>query len=286
MSKGYFHVSSHGLEKNDIFKNREDFIQGMNDIAVVVLGFDVVILAFCLMSNHFHFVLYGMRSECERFADEYKRRCSIRMRYGAGDVHAMKDVEVQLFHICSAEYLENVIAYVLRNPIAAGICMMPYHYPWSSMSLYYTGGKQCQGRGLNEMSERKRFRTIKSRVSVPDHYVVDESGMILPSCYVDISGVEKIFRHPARLMAAVARKVEADVEVALGISDTVTISYDEIKSRLPDLIRREFGKDSLNQLSMEQRIRLCLLLKKNFRAGVKQIARLTHLDPSVVSKVI
>ena len=39
MSKGYFHVSSHGLEKNDIFKNREDFIQGMNDIAVVVFGF-------------------------------------------------------------------------------------------------------------------------------------------------------------------------------------------------------------------------------------------------------
>ena len=286
MSKGYFHVSSHGLEKNDIFKNREDFIQGMNDIAIIVLGFDVVILAFCLMSNHFHFVLYGTQSECARFAEEYKRRCSIRMRYGAGDVHAMKDVDVQLFHIGSAEYLENVIAYVLRNPIAAGICMMPYHYQWSSMSLYYAGGKQYHGRCLNEMSERKRFRTIKSRVSVPDHYVVDESGMILPSCYVDITSVEKIFRHPARLMAAVARKVEADVEVALGISDSVIISYEEIKSQLPDLMRREFGKDSLSQLSMDQRVRLCLLIKKNFRAGVKQIARLVHLDPSVVSKVI
>ena len=286
MNKSYFHVSSHGLETNDIFKSREDFIQGMNDIAIIVLGFDVVVLAFCLMSNHFHFVLYGTRSECARFAEEYKRRCSIRMRYSAGDVHAMKDVDVQLFHISSMEYLENVIAYVLRNPIAAGICMMPYHYQWSSLSLYYAGGKQYQGICLNEMSERKRFRTIKSRVSVPDHYAVDESGMILPSCYVDVPSVEKIFRHPARLMAAVSRKVEADVEVALGISDTVAMSYYEIKSQLPDLIRREFGKDSLNLLSMEQRIKLCLLLKKNFRAGVKQIARLTHLDPSVVSKVI
>lgn len=286
MSKGYFHVSSHGLEKNDIFKNHEDFIQGMNDIAIIVLGFDVVILAFCLMSNHFHFVLYGTRSECVRFAEEYKRRCAIRMRYGAGDVHAMRDVDVQLFHIDSAEYLENVIAYVLRNPIAAGICMMPYHYLWSSMSLYFTGGKQYQGKCLNEMSERKRFRTIRSRASLPDHYVVDEFGMILPSCYVDVSGVEKIFRHPARLMAAVARKIEADVEVVLGISDTVSMSYNEIKSQLPDLIKREFGKDSMNQLSMDQRVKLCLLMKKNFRAGVKQIARLTHLDLDVVSKVI
>jgi hypothetical protein len=110
--------------------------------------------------------------------------------------------------------------------------------------------------------------------------------MILPSCYVDVASVEKIFRHPARLMAAVSRKIEADVEVALGISDSVTMSYDEIKTQLPDLIRKEFGKDSLNQLSMDQRIRLCLLIKRNFRAGVKQIARLTHLDPNVVSKVI
>lgn len=27
--KGYYHVSSHGLERNDIFKSREDFIAGM-----------------------------------------------------------------------------------------------------------------------------------------------------------------------------------------------------------------------------------------------------------------
>lgn len=258
----------------------------MNDIAVCVLGFDVTVIAFCLMSNHFHFVLYGTRTECERFAEEYKRRCAIRMHNGAGDFHAMKEVEVQVFHVASQEYLENVIAYVLRNPIAAGICMMPYHYAWSSMGLYFDGDRQCRGTFLSEMSERKRFRTLKSRMSVPDHYMVDEAGMILPSCYVDVDAVEKIFRHPARLMAAVARKVEAEVEIAFGISDTVNMSYDDIKAQMPDLIKREFGKDSLAQLSMDQRIKLCLLLKRNFRAGVKQIARLTRLDPGVVSKVI
>ena len=286
MSKDYFHISSHGLETKDIFKTTSDFISGMNDIAICVLGFDVSILCFCLMSNHFHFVLYGTQVECERFAEEYKRRCAIRMRYGSGDVHAMKAVEVQLFLIDSQEYLENVIAYVLRNPLAAGICMMPYHYRWSSMMEYFSGGRQCQGKCVNEMSERMRFRILKSRTSVPDHYVVDESGMIFPSCYVDVAAVEKIFRHPARLLVSIARKVEADIEIKFGISDTVCMNYNDIKSQLPDLVRREFGKDSINQLSMDERIKLCLHLKRNFRAGVKQIARLTHLDPSLVSKVI
>ena len=44
--KGYYHISSHGLEKNDIFKKKEDFVAGMNDIAICVLGFDVIILCF------------------------------------------------------------------------------------------------------------------------------------------------------------------------------------------------------------------------------------------------
>ena len=81
MAKGYFHVSSHGLETNDIFKSRQDFIRGMNDIALSVLEYDVCILAFCLMSNHFHFVLYGTLEECRRFAEEYKRRCGLKFRF-------------------------------------------------------------------------------------------------------------------------------------------------------------------------------------------------------------
>ena len=286
MSKDYYHVCSRGLEKNDIFKTRKDFIQGMNDIALCVLGFDVLIMAFCLMNNHFHFVLYGTKSECARFAEEYKRRCAIRMRNSSGDIHAMKNVEVQLIYISNHEHLENVIAYVLRNPIAAGICMMPYHYAWSSMALYFSGDRKRHGYNLNKMSERKRFRTLRSRLSVPEHYVVDEYGMILPSCYVDYEHVEKIFKHPSRLMASVSRKVEAEIEMTLGISDSVCMSYDDIKSRVPDLIKHEFGKDSLSQLSMDQRIKLCSLLKKNFRAGVKQIARLTNLDLNIVSKVV
>ena len=283
--KGYYHVCSHGLEKNDIFKKSEDFITGMNDIAICILGFDVSILCFCLMSNHFHFLLYGTAEECMRFSQEYKRRCSIRMR-GAGDVQALREVEIHVDRVDAQEYLENVIAYILRNPIAAGIHMMPYHYPWSSISLYFNGGKIYEGVRLNGMSERKRFRVLKSRSDVPDAYMVDEYGMILTSCYVNAEFVEKVFRHPARLMAALARKIEVDVELRLGLAENVSMTDQEILTQTNELIMKEFRKESISQLSMEQRLRLCYLMKKNFRAGVKQISRITRLDPDVVSKIV
>ena len=286
MSKRYFHVSSHGLETNDIFKNRQDFIQGMNDIAICVLGYDVCILAFCLMSNHFHFVLYGTLEECRRFVEEYKRRCSMRMRYVCGEVKGLKEVSVQIDMIGSQEYLENAIAYVLRNPLAAGMFMMPYHYEWSSIQLYFRGAYQPFGIKLNDLSVRKRLNVLRSHQAVPDTYKVDADGMILPSCYVSVKMVEDIFRHPARLLIAIARKIENDVEVRLGIAQSITMTDQELLTQMNELIRLEFGCGSMYQLSMKDRVKLCSLLKRNFGAGTKQIARVTRLSPEIVDKVV
>lgn len=210
----------------------------------------------------------------------------MRMRLHSGEFKGLKDVEIQISHVDSLEYLENVIAYVLRNPLAAGILMMPYHYPWSSVSLYFNERNRVNGTRLNDMSVRKRFRVLKSRMDVPDKYVVDEHGMILPSCYVDAELVEKIYRHPARLMMSLSRKIENEIEIKLGIAGNVSMTDQEIMTQLSELLRAEFHKDSLAQLSMEERIRLCLMLKRNFKAGVKQIARITRIDPEVVAKVI
>ena len=286
MAKGYYHVSSQGLEKNDIFKSRKDFIQGVNDIAICALGYDVCIVAFCLMSNHFHFVLYGTKEECWKFAQEYKRRCAIRMRIFAGEVKGLQDVGLQIDAIDSHEYLENAIAYVLRNPMAAGIFVMPFQYPWSSLSAYFTDADSPKDRSVADMSVRCRRRLFRSRFVVPDNYLVDDSGMILPSCFVDTSKVEEIFRHPARLMMAISRKVENDVEVRLGLAENVSITDQDLQTQMNELIRLEFGCASMYQLSMKEKMKLCTLLKRNFGAGIKQIARVTRLSPDVVGKIV
>lgn len=110
--------------------------------------------------------------------------------------------------------------------------------------------------------------------------------MILPSCYVDVEAVEKTFRHPSRLMMLLAKRIENDVEIRLGIADHVTMTDQELITQMQELIHMAFRKESIVQLSMDQRLKLCLLMKKNFNAGVKQIARVTRLDPELVSKVV
>ena len=80
----YYHVYTKGLEDDVIFQDRQDFIVGMNQVAVAVFKTGVIMLAFVLMSNHFHFVIIANSAEAERFIYLYKRNISryIRLRYG------------------------------------------------------------------------------------------------------------------------------------------------------------------------------------------------------------
>lgn len=149
MKNEYYHISSSGLANKCIFHTREEFILGMNDIAVCASRFDISILCFCLMSNHFHFVTSGKQEVCRAFAEEYKRMCAIRMRQFSREVKGMKDTRIQLDRIDSQEYLENAIAYVLRNPLTAKIMVMPYHYEWSSADLYFSGETTVAGEYLS-----------------------------------------------------------------------------------------------------------------------------------------
>lgn len=286
MKKEYYHISSSGLEKNSIFRNRAEFISGMNDIAICAAKFEISILCFCLMSNHFHFVVSGNQEECRTFAEEYKRMCAIRMRQFSGEVKGLKDTRIQLDLIDSQEYLENAIAYVLRNPLAAKIMVMPYHYEWSSADLYFCGETKAVGEYLSEMSDRKRYRMLKSRIELPKHYFINAEGLIHPSCYVNIACVESIFRFPARLMALMARKIENDIEVRMGIADHITMTDEELMTQTRELTKITFQKESIFQLTMDERLRLCLMLKTNFQAGAKQIARITRLPVEIIQKVI
>lgn len=284
--KEYYHVSSHGLERNLIFKSEKDFITGVNDLAICLLKFNVRLLCYCLMDNHFHLILEGLQSECTSLVLEYKRICAMRMRYNAGEVNALQNVDIQFNRIDNNDYLESAIAYVLRNPLAARIIMMPHHYPWSSADIYFKGSRREHGIKLNDMPERKRYRILKSKARVPDNYLIDEQGMILPECFVDTKEVEDIFKHPSRLMLLLAKKIEAELEIAIGITQRITHSDSAIKTMTLELIHDIFHVKSINQLTMEQKIRLCPMMKRNFCASNKQIARITRLPLEIVMTIV
>ena len=286
MKREYYHVCSEGLEKRMIFRNRREFIMGINYVALCHLKCNVRILCFCLMGNHFHFILSGSYQECWKFGNEYKRMCGMMMKRTQESDAGMKDVELQVKEITNMSYLEYAIAYVLRNPVVAGFRIMPHQYEWSSGDMYFRSSYIASGRRADSFSIKEVSRLLNSNIKIPGHYIIDESGIISPLNYIDYKAVEDIFKHPSRLLGLLSAKKETEFEIYMGVADNYTPDIEELKDSVRELIRAEFGVKAVSQLSMEQRVLLCGLMRRNFRASRKQIALITRLNMETINKVV
>ena len=116
--------------------------------------------------------------------------------------------------------------------------------------------------------------------------MVNDRGMIIQESFVDPKLTEAIFRHPSRLMFALAKKVEAEVELKFGLAEQVSYTVAEMKSLMNEFINVEFGVRGISALSNQQKLKLCSMMKRNYNASVKQICRITKLDPEIVSKLV
>lgn len=286
MKREYYHVCSEGLEKRMIFRNRREFIMGINYVALCHLKCNVRILCFCLMGNHFHFILSGSYQECWKFGNEYKRMCGMMMRRTQESDAGMKDVELQVKEITNMSYLEYAIAYVLRNPVVAGFRIMPHQYEWGSGDMYFRSSYIASGRRADSFSIKELSRMLNSNIKIPGHYIIDESGIISPLNYIDYKAVEDIFKHPSRLLGLLSAKKETEFEIFMGVADNYTPDIEELKDSVRELIRVEFGVKAVSQLSMEQKVLLCGLMRRNFRASRKQIALITRLNMETINKVV
>ncbi len=137
---GYYHVIIRGTNKKTIFREAKDYEALLKRIKKYMVEDNVHICAYCLMSNHVHFLI---QAELENLT-LFMRRIGI--SYSA---YFNKKYECtgHLFQdrfksevIENEKYFLNVYRYILRNPTKAGICSAE-EYTWSSLyELNYDRG--------------------------------------------------------------------------------------------------------------------------------------------------
>ncbi len=133
-----------GLEKDLLFYGDADFLYGMNIIPRYLKLSGTRLLAFCLMDNHMHFVLEGCRDACNQFIINYKRTVFSFLKKRRG--RDVPETTVPgIVGIESTDRLLTVIAYVLRNPVAAGFNYLPQDYKWSSASTCFRKRRNISG---------------------------------------------------------------------------------------------------------------------------------------------
>lgn len=107
------------------------------------------------MNNHFHFLLRGEYLDVKRFAKAYLQRRLAAIKKVYSEIKHSEDIDLSIKHIADTDYLRGVCGYILRNPMAAGMNVIPTAYLWSSASMYFNDN-HClpSGRKLSSLSIR------------------------------------------------------------------------------------------------------------------------------------
>ena len=112
--KQYFHYCSKGLKGDILFASPVEFLAGMNRVAICYLiclrnGRKVLIISFCLMDNHVHFILFGTRADCDAFVSTYKKLTGMWVKKHRGE-RLHEEIEFGGFPIRDKDDMKEKIA--------------------------------------------------------------------------------------------------------------------------------------------------------------------------------
>lgn len=190
----FYHFCTNGLLKNLLFVSDQDYIYAMNTIAFSKLKYPSVnILAFCIMNNHVHFIFDCEENEGRNFMIYYKRRIGMYLHDLYPNERNLIGADVACKKMSDPDYIVKAIAYVLRNPLSAGIKLVPNEYRWSSACLYF-GSRvfvQCRQNPTGDSFITYKKQMLKTHCALPEQWHIYNDGLIFPGDYTEYKRVEK-----------------------------------------------------------------------------------------------
>ena len=133
-----YHVILRSINKQQLFEDDEDREKFLSVLweCKALSGFEL--FAYCLMSNHIHFL---MKTEKEPLETVFRR-------IGARFVYWYNTKYERVGHLFQDRYKSEavedeayfltVLRYIHQNPVKTGICTAPEEYPYSSYPHYFS----------------------------------------------------------------------------------------------------------------------------------------------------
>ena len=276
-----FHLCSRGWEDELIFSSREEFICGMNMVACVVDRLDIKLLAFCLMNNHFHFIIAEKIDKVYEFSMLVSRTLKTRMRMIFNKVSRRKIIW-SAFPIQDREYLMTSISYVLTNPVKAGIKQWITDYPWSNAAVlfrdsYYHEKVLMTSMRLGNLNYREYRSLICSKQKLPGDWLVTEEGFVWPGCYINWKEIEELYGDYNRFLYYVSsNKEKKKVQTELFCRQT-GIDDIELQQHAIELCKASYHTECLTSLPLEDRLMLAKQLSLTYRCAWKQLCKILRL---------
>ncbi len=182
--ESFYHIYTRGVDKRNIFLHPYDYRRFTHTIHSLLLtgsatqrpshnqgvalteGFDkkIDILCYCLMPNHYHFLLYQKTANgISEFMHNLNTSYTMVFNKQNKRTGRLFESTFKANLITSDEQLIHVSRYIHLNPVLASLSSSPDEYPWSSFREYCEDipKKICQTESiLNQFPKKESYRSF------------------------------------------------------------------------------------------------------------------------------
>ena len=131
-SGAVYHVTSRGDRRESIFEDDQDRLIFLGIVARTLSRFDGQMLAYCLMGNHYHFVLHTRKANLSSLMRHINGVYTQAFNRRHDKVGHLFQGRFKAILVDRDAYLLEVCRYVELNPVRAGATRKPQTWPWSS----------------------------------------------------------------------------------------------------------------------------------------------------------
>jgi putative transposase len=137
-----YHVTQRGSNRQRVFSSAGDRRTYLGLVRESLADAGVRVLAYCLMTNHVHWVVVPERDDSlatlfRRVHGRYAQAWNAR-RQRSGHLWQNRFFSCPL----AADHLWTALRYVEQNPVRALLAACPEEYPWSSARAHLTGERE------------------------------------------------------------------------------------------------------------------------------------------------
>ena len=127
-----YHVTARGDRREPIFDDDGDRERFLLILGQALDRFDAQCLAYCLMGNHYHLVLFTREGNLSRLMRQLNGVYTQAYNRRHAKVGHLFQGRFKAILVDRDAYLLTLCRYVERNPVAANIVAQPHEWPWSS----------------------------------------------------------------------------------------------------------------------------------------------------------
>lgn len=127
-----YHVTARGDRREPIFEDDGDRQALLSIVGEAMARFDTAALAYCLMGNHYHFVLQTKHGGLSRLMRQVNGVYSQTYNRRHGKVGHVFQGRFKAIVVDHEAYLLAVCRYVELNPVRTGLVRQPEKWRWSS----------------------------------------------------------------------------------------------------------------------------------------------------------